>query len=147
MVLVTEVIFNTCRNNASWATLFPQKYSSCLKYGTSTHRNKYLVLSWRSSELPLPPPKRIVQIRWPKRRLQTDRPGRTDTYLDFMCDDRYGIINNYCFTAFFISQTGIIAFLPPPGHSCTPKYFFRVARSLSRPRYGTFCCLIGRFFV
>ena len=40
----------------------------------------------------------------------------------------------------------LIGFLPP-GPFCTPKYFFRVGRTLSWPRYGTFCYFVKRFFV
>ena len=40
----------------------------------------------------------------------------------------------------------LIGFLPPWSF-LYPKYFFRVDRTLSWPRYGTFCCFVKPFFV
>ena len=41
----------------------------------------------------------------------------------------------------------LLIFCRPPGAFCTPKYFFRVDRMLSWPRYGTFSYFVKRFFV
>ena len=40
----------------------------------------------------------------------------------------------------------LIGFFPPAAF-CTPKYFFRVDRTLSWPTYGTFCYFVTTFFV
>ena len=48
---------------------------------------------------------------------------------------------------FFGFSYRLLAPPPPPGAFCTPKYFFRVDRKLSWPRYGPFCCLVEQFFV
>ena len=70
---------------------FPSKEnSSCL-----THRNNCLVYSWHSPELPLAPPKRIVQIR---QAVLTNKAYRQrdiqNTHFDFICMIKRIINNN-----------------------------------------------------